>query len=99
MNPMRGVHALGSTFGSSTNGLDRANRYVSEEEGVKVSIRKELHGTLAKATEPMCTGCRRRRATTLVAAVKSPTSLYEPTSGRSWSPARDPTFGSQRDTL
>ena len=39
MNPMRGVQLLGHGLRAVPSGLDRANRYVSEEERSGVSIR------------------------------------------------------------
>jgi len=100
INPMRAVQPVGTAFGPSPTGSDRANRYVFEEEaGQGLDPMRNAHGVVRKANEPPHTGCRRRRAGASAPAVKSPSSPASSTSGRQWKPARESTPGSQRETL
>jgi hypothetical protein len=64
--------------------LDRANRYVSEEEAWQgLDPMRSAHGVVVMANEPPRTGCRRRRAKASVLAVKSPSNAASLTSERS----------------
>ena len=100
MNPMRGVQPLGHGLRAATGGLDRANRDVSEEEAWSgLDPMRSAHGVVAKANEPLRTGCWRRRAMASALAVKSPSSPVSLTFERPRIPARGLAPGSQRDTL
>lgn len=50
MNPMRGVHLLGHGLRAVPSGLDRANRYVSEEEAYGVSTERDARGRWQRPT-------------------------------------------------